>query len=67
MVAPWLRAQNVARLEDKEGNGSHDCRHSVRGGSGVVEVADGGTTCLHPKAEGTEKDTELPWEFSIAL
>ena len=22
---------------------------------------------LHPKAEESEKDTELPWEFSIAL
>lgn len=26
-----------------------------------------GATCLHPKAEGSEKDTELPQELSISL
>lgn len=68
MVASWPRVQNGARLEDREGNGSHDHRHSVDGGGGEgMEVGDEGTTYLNPKAEGSEKDTELPWELSISL
>lgn len=33
MLALWLRAEDRVRLEDKEGNGSHDRRHSAGGGS----------------------------------
>lgn len=64
MLALWLRAEDGTRLEEREGDSSHDRRHSA-GGAGVCGY--GNTTCLHPKAEGSEKDTELPWELSISL
>lgn len=41
-------------------------KDTVQVGVGV-EWGYGKTTCLHPKAKGSEKDTELPWELSILL
>lgn len=41
-------------------------KDTVQAGVGV-EWGYGKAICLHPKAEGSEKDTELPWELSILL